>query len=65
LRACHRRVCRFDATARRRNYPWRRESIPRAEACLRLRESIVAVMMPLIIIGGIEPAPRWHGNPRP
>jgi tripartite ATP-independent transporter DctM subunit len=41
------------AIARRRNYPWRRESIPRAEACLRLRESIVAVMMPLIIIGGI------------
>ncbi|MDF2765601.1 MAG: transporter large permease [Rhodospirillales bacterium] len=37
----------------RRNYPRRTETISRREACLRARQALPALLMPLIIIGGI------------
>jgi tripartite ATP-independent transporter DctM subunit len=37
----------------RRKYEWRREPISRADACVRIREALPALLMPLIIIGGI------------
>ncbi len=37
----------------RRNYPRRTETISRQEACLRARQALPALLMPLIIIGGI------------
>lgn len=37
----------------RRKYEWRREPISRADACVRMREALPALLMPLIIIGGI------------